>query len=332
MPRPPASPRPLPGATDLPALLRAEAARRPEQPHLFFRRSADWRWCSWGQVATAVDALAVALHCAASEAGLPPGARVGYLYQATPDHVSLDLALQAAGLAVTPLPAEGTAAAEALTDRDCRALAHFAAGDDPDETAVTTRAAEEAGIPIWELPLPRLAVPKRPEWRPPPPPPVKPLPSHPAGPVVVTDAAGHREIPHSALLAAAALLASRLPPRRTRDIVVSTYSPADPIHRLLLSWSLSSAAALALEPEPIYLVSSAIWVRPTLFAGTQPERDSLRSWLAAHDRPRNLLRHPRLPLGRLDTVLATDSTPIPDEERTYWTSRGVTLLSLLSVL
>ena len=81
------------------------------------------------------------------------------------------------------------------------------------------------------------------------------------------------------------------------------------------------------------MAATAAWVRPTVFAGAEPERRALRDWLAAHDRPRSVplggrRRRPRLPLRQLHTALATDPEPIPEDERAFWAERGVGALAL----
>ena len=132
-----------------------------------------------------------------------------------------------------------------------------------------------------------------------------------------------REIGQAELIAAAADLAARIASRRGRDVLVWTGPPHDPAERVLSAWALFSGAALVLEPEPENLAATAIWVRPSVFAGGGAERRTLLDWLAAHDRRRSVLGRPRLPLRRLHTVVATGPEPMPEDERALWAERGV---------
>lgn len=336
----------------LPARLQAHADRRPEQPWLLFRSGWDWRWRSWGAVATAVRDLAAEVRQTGAAAGLAPPARIGFPYRPGPDGVALDLALQAAGFAAAPLPA-GPGAVElagALERRGCRGLAILAAaagevgeagdlagGDDGPEAPA--RAAAAAGLPLLTLPSPGLAARTRPRVAEPAEASSLDLEAG-AGPVVVGVGGGGggggdgREVAQAELLAAAEGLAAALAPRRRRDVVVSAHPLEAPAGRLLLAWSLvagDSGAALVLEPEPGRLVATAVWARPTVFVGAAPERRALRDWLAAHDRPHTRIRRrPRPPLRRLHTVLATDA--VAADERAFWASRGVGTLPIAGVV
>src|SRR6185295_10615031 len=95
---------------------------------------------------------------------------------------------------------------------------------------------------------------------------------------------------------------------------------ADPVARGLLAWATVAGAAVMLEPDPLCLVPTAVWARPTVFAGGAAELVQLR---AAIERRHRRPRRRALPLGRLRAVLLGGSEPLPDEERAFWSARGV---------
>ncbi len=93
--------------------------------------------------------------------------------------------------------------------------------------------------------------------------------------------------------------------------------------RLLLDWATVSGAALLLEPEPVHLVPTAAWARPTLFAGTAADLARLRAAVEEDEAGFKLFRRRgRLPFGRLRAVLVTEGE-WPPEERDFWEKRGV---------
>ena len=82
--------------SSLPDAILGHAARDPEEPWLFYAEGWDWRWLPWGELARRMEAEAGRL------AGVPAGARVPFFYDAQPDGVMRDLAIQAAGLVSAP--------------------------------------------------------------------------------------------------------------------------------------------------------------------------------------------------------------------------------------
>ena len=130
----------------------------------------------------------------------------------------------------------------------------------------------------------------------------------------------------SDLAQAAAALSRALPERPEREILVLGGALDDPATRALLSWATVAGAALLLE-DPGGVLGSAVWARPTLFAGAAEEVAGLRraaergeeGWLRRLRRPRT--PRPR-PWGRLHTVFSTD-LPLPPEDETFWRDRGV---------
>ena len=119
------------------------------------------------------------------------------------------------------------------------------------------------------------------------------------------------------LAAAAERLGREIPelPEGRRHIVVLGGFAGDPAGRFLLAWATVAGAAILLEPEPAHYVPTAIWARPTVFAGTVADRARLRE-AVERDRRR------RLPFGRLRAVLAIDGE-LPAEEAAFWEGRGV---------
>lgn len=119
------------------------------------------------------------------------------------------------------------------------------------------------------------------------------------------------------LAAAAESLSRQIPelPEGRRHIVVLGGFAGDPAERFLLAWATVAGAAVLLEPEPSSYVPTAVWARPTVFAGTAPDRARLRE-AAGRGRRR------RLPFGRLRAVLGTDGA-LPEEEKSFWEERGV---------
>lgn len=123
------------------------------------------------------------------------------------------------------------------------------------------------------------------------------------------------------LAAAAERLGRKIPelPEGRRHVVVLGGFVGDPAERFLLSWATVTGAAILLEPEPASYVPTAVWARPTVFAGTAADLARLRE---AVERNRLFLRKGRLPFGRLQAVLGTDGE-LPEEEKAFWEERGV---------
>ena len=127
------------------------------------------------------------------------------------------------------------------------------------------------------------------------------------------------------LAAAAERLGREIPalPRGRRHALVLAGFAGDRAERLLLSWATVAGAAILLEPEPAHLVPTAVWARPTLFAGTTADLARLRASVEEDEAGFKLFgRRRRLPFGRLQAVLATEGE-LPGEERVFWEERGV---------
>jgi hypothetical protein len=269
-------------------------------------------------------------------AGVDPGAAVAFpcpTPHPVPPHravspliaVTCDLALQAAGyepvpVAVTAEQGEGgeetwfraaasRGAAVAVcrgsgangSAREERAGALAAGRDEPDELASWTirRIAGSAAEPANARPT---------EPRP-----------HPSPPL--------------ADLFAAAELLVREPARR--EVAVTTAILDRPCERLLVAWSLLTGSALVLEPDPAARVATAVWARPTLFAGSPAEAAVLardaegwrREWqegwtarLARRLRPQT----PTRPFGRLHTLVIDPTIPpASPSDPIFWHDRDV---------
>lgn len=319
----------------LPARLFALAAERPEEPWLFFQEGWHWRWRSWDRVAAAVGVLAAEIREGAASAGVAPGERIGFAGAVGVEAVALDLAVQAAGFAAAPLAAgdaDGPGGQRAEAEASgCGALALVAGGGAGTASGGEPRPAgtrPPSHLPLILLPPTGLAAGAQPST-------VGPRPAGAgvavAGPVVVCERGIWRDFSQGELGASSASLERLLPPRPRRDVLVLTGSLAAPPVRVLWSWALITAAAVVLEPEPDRLVATAAWARPTLFAGDAAQRAALRGWLETTGRRRladrlRPRRRPRLPLGRLHIVLATESAFPTDAERAAWAELGVTLL------
>jgi len=146
-------------------------------------------------------------------------------------------------------------------------------------------------------------------------------------PVVVRGREGGLELTGEDLAAAAQSITSLIPaaPPGRREILVLGTDLADPAQRALFSWGTVAGAALVLEPDPANRVGTAVWSRPTLFAGSANEAARLRIAAQRHEGRflRRLLRtSPGLPFGRLRTVLVTGPDPLPPEDEAFWRDRG----------
>jgi hypothetical protein len=126
------------------------------------------------------------------------------------------------------------------------------------------------------------------------------------------------------------------------EVAVTTAALENPGERLLLAWSLLAGAALVLEPEPAARVATAVWARPTLFAGTAAEAAHLareaeswqREWREGWTarllrRLRKAPGKPSRPFGRLHT-LVIDGPTAPDPSP--WQRQGVTCHRLADLL
>jgi len=147
-------------------------------------------------------------------------------------------------------------------------------------------------------------------------------------PIVLSGPDGSVELSADDLAAAAAAVAGLLRAATSgqRDILVLGGALDDPATRVLLSWATVAGAALLLEAGSGNVLGTAVWARPTVFAGTVEEISRLR--LAAERQERGWLRRRfrrrvGLPFGRLHTVLVTDCGSLPPEEESFWRERGV---------
>jgi hypothetical protein len=86
----------MPALPSLPAALFHHAGSAAEEPWLFRAEGWDWRWHSWGEIASRVRAQAEQL------SDRPAGSRVSFPYAPRPDEIVFDLAAQAAGLISAP--------------------------------------------------------------------------------------------------------------------------------------------------------------------------------------------------------------------------------------
>jgi hypothetical protein len=81
----------------LPTALFRHAAAHAEEPWLFRAEGWDWRWHSWGEIAGRVKAEMASL------ADRAAGSRIAFPFEARPEAIVLDLAIQAAGHGVVLL-------------------------------------------------------------------------------------------------------------------------------------------------------------------------------------------------------------------------------------
>lgn len=81
---------------NLPSAFLQHAAADPEEPWLFRAEGWDWRWHPWRELARWLNGWTETL------SAFPPGTRAAFLYDARPEAVILDLAIQAAGLIPAP--------------------------------------------------------------------------------------------------------------------------------------------------------------------------------------------------------------------------------------
>ena len=125
------------------------------------------------------------------------------------------------------------------------------------------------------------------------------------GGVVVGDAVLSQE----GLMTAVERLGREIPelPKGRRHVLVLGGFAGDPAERFLLAWATAAGAAILLEPEPAHYVPTAVWARPTIFAGTAADRARLREAIERDESGWKLFgRRRRLPFGRLGAVLATE--------------------------
>jgi hypothetical protein len=147
-------------------------------------------------------------------------------------------------------------------------------------------------------------------------------------PVAVRGREGPRVLTAEDLAAAAHSIAALVaaPPPGRRDILVLGTDLEDPTTRALLAWGTLAGAALLLEPDPACLVGTAVWARPTVFAGGPTDLAGVRIAAERQEgtRLRRILRRPPgLPFGRLRTVLVSGPDALPPQGESFWRQRGV---------
>ena len=282
----------------LPEALLHHASRTPDEPWLFAASGWDWRWRSFAEAAAQIARWTEQLEA------LPEGTVAAFAGVPTVRAWLVDLAIQAAGLVSAPVTE--TAAISAM------GAWVEVEGDPPpileeDETLPTT-----VRLPPDVQPLARgggSAVPPAVSSE------------RPAGRVLVREGDGFTPLSQDHLAARADALASLLPPSFGRREIVAHGRPlGDPVGRSLAAWAIRSGAAVVLEPDPASLVPTAVWARPTLFAGDAAELVRFR---AAVLRASGRFHRKGLPFGRLHTVLVAGEAPLPAEETAYWQGRGV---------
>jgi hypothetical protein len=288
---------------NLPAALFRHAAERPEEPWLFRAEGWDWRWHSWGDVARRVERWAGPL------AVLPAGTRVAFSYAPRPAALALDLAIQAAGL--VSVPVSGGALPLRIEDLVWAEPAGDPAGERPDLGKV-----ERVPLPAWED---ESSSSFHRERQP--------------GSALIELPEGWHDLDQEDLIAAADRVQSEVvaagPPVGGREILVASRPLSEPAERAILSWATIAGAALVLEPDPASFAATAAWVRPTIFHGTADDVAALRRMADQQPRPRPFRRRPRLPFGRLRTILTGE---LPRETAAFWEERGVRVALLAEFL
>ena len=334
--------------TDLPSIVLARARENPEEPALFFPEEMDVRWRSWGALAAQVASGAEAL----AELGLPPGERVAFGWRPEPDAVAADLAIQAAGLASLPVPAQGGSASPADGGAGPEAAARL---------LLPGEARPEGGGPVARLPEVagagwgpgRGPGRDRRRWaggdR-------EPRPAARAGGAWVLDgeaaeppgsprrgaALGAAELlargrdleerlERAAAGAAAVISAARCAPGSGgREIALGSFDLRYADGRTFLAWALATGAALVLEPDPRVLPGAVAWARPTLVAGEARALGELGRRVRAleAERPRLFRRRSRsaLPFGRLRLLLVLGTGRLAVDDVAFWAGRGVAVV------
>ena len=272
---------------------------------MFRRAGWDWRWLSWRRAAHRAAGWTSEI-AEIAEVDLPASARIGFAGDLDPDAVILDLAIQAAGHVAVPLLGD----VPPPVSRWCDAWAGRGGEAPPGDLP--------AGIPLLRL----SSTADRKDFKD-----GKDLEDlDEAGGALVRGAEGAPLVlPAADLAAAAAAIADALPapPGGAREIFVLAIPPAEPAGRALLAWAVAAGAALLLEPAPGSLAGTAVWARPTVFAGTAADLAGLRQAVARWDR--GLLRgrrRARPPFGRLRAALIV-GPPVAAADAAFWDARGV---------
>ncbi|MCB1037205.1 MAG: hypothetical protein KDD47_25475, partial [Acidobacteria bacterium] len=261
-------------------------------------------WLSWGQVASAVAAGVQAL------SDLPPAAEVVWIPELNPPSLASLLAIAASGRHAVPLGCLG--------ERD------------PQAVALPTGSETPAGLPAGLLRVCLPEVLRRPGLRPP----ADFVPPGGGGTLVPVAIEGSpfaeaRFVSEMELAEQAAGAFRALAPARRRDVLLAPPPVEGGICRKVLSWSLLSGAALALEPVEAAWPSALHWIRPTILAGA-PERIFLGRRALSPPRWRRSLwpwarcrTRLRAPLDRLRAVVVLGGGELKEEEAAFWRRLGV---------
>lgn len=232
----------MPAPPSIPAAVLLRAASDPEEPWLFRSEGWDWPWQPWGEIARRISSWAERL------AILPPGTRVAFADLPRPATVTLDLAVQAAGLVAVPARGDGDLAG-------CRVWAELEGDPDP-------------GVPAA---LERLRLPASGEG-------TGLVPARAAGGVIVRREGSVVELSQADMIALADRIQAEIPPAPpVRDILVAGRSLADFEDRAVLAWATVTGAAVLLPSTPESRAATAAWARVTVFHGTEAEITALRA-------------------------------------------------------
>lgn len=227
---------------------------------------------------------------AAPLAAFPGSRRVAFPYFPDPSRVVLDLAIQAAGRISVPV---SVGAPARLAEGCARVeIEDLPPGEDREGEALL-----EVGM------------------------------GGTGGAVVLGPDGEPAELSQAELIAAAERIGQEIPPGRPggRDVLVLGGRLEEPAERALLAWAIVAGAALLLEPVREGLVATAVWARPTVFAGTAGEVARLRHSIESEG-SRWWRRRPRPPFGRLRAVIRTDAAEAAAEDAGFWEELGVVLL------
>lgn len=250
---------------------------------------------------------------------------------AHPAAVCLDLAIQGAGSVSVPLelrPGEGPAAQ--LAALSCRAWAEPEGSFSP---GALPPGIQRVALPAW-VPAGRALEAERP-----------PAPqddkdsrdskdfSKGDGGVVCQRDGVPLELSGEDLAAWAGRIGERLGPAE-REILILGGSLAGWAERGMLAWATTVGAVVLLEGDPETRIASAAWARVTLFHGTARELGQLKK--VAEEVRRGRWKdwllggkgRPRLPFGRLRTLVLAGPEPLLQEDQGFWEERGVRILDL----
>lgn len=215
----------------------------------------------------------------------------------------------AAWPAGTRVATSGEARPEAVVaDLAVQAAGLVAVPEGPDGSAVSLAS---LSLPAWED-KPASSLPSPDRWT-------------TAGGAVVRRSGTFAELEQADLIAVAQRIQQEIQPGKTREILVLGGPWDDPVERALLAWATWTGAAVLLEPDPGLRAATTAWARPTLAHGTPAQLARLRRAAGKDSGRRPWRRAPRLPFGRLRTVLVTGPDELPAEDAAFWSGRGVRL-------